>query len=144
MSTIDFIRSVNAAKNLKFTKFEFVEFDDLSKFDIEEHKDFPDLLEIFARIKVSFAGEPPESYKALNLLIGDWVNDNLKEMTKVIHAELKKHMSGKYPDSDVSALDNEEDTAIWTDQLDYMPDVDEKSMVIDVELVLHGEPIKDE
>jgi len=143
MATIDFIRLIDAAKKIKITKFDFVEFDDLSKFDIEEHKSFPDLLEIFARIKLSFEGEVPESYKALNLFIGDWVNDNLAELTKVIHAELKKHMSGNYPGSDTSALDSEEDSAIWTDQLDYMPDVDDKSMVVDIELVLHGEPINE-
>jgi hypothetical protein len=74
-------------------------------------------------------------------MIGDWVESNLEKLTPALHDELKKHFEENYPESDASALDQMEDTAIWLDQLDYMPDIDEdaKTMQIEIELVLNAE-----
>lgn len=145
MPMIDFIRMVKAASQGFALKedFEFIEFEDLSDTDIKEHETFPDILEIIARVKVGYEGTEPDSYKVLNLMIGDWVESHIDKLTDVLHARLKGHFDQHYPGSDATELDQLQDTAIWTDQLDYMPDVDEnsKTMVIDIDLVLHGEPI---
>jgi len=142
MPIIDFIRMVHAAQNFTIKdEFEFVEFEDITQQDISEDRSFPDVLEIMARVKIGYDGTPPESYKVLNLMIGDWVEKNMGQLTDIIHSRLLTHFEENYPESDATELKQLENSAIWTDQLDYMPDVDEegKSMVIDIELVLHGE-----
>ena len=119
---LDIVRTVNAAKNMKLKDtFQFMEFDDVSK---EVEKDGPDTLEIWAAVKVPFEGTLPESYKVLNLLIGDWVGKHKDELTKVIHDKLKGHFKQHYPESDLSEFDGTEETSIWLDQLE-----DRKSVV---------------
>jgi hypothetical protein len=144
---LDFIRMVNASQSFKIQdKFEFVSFEDVTA----EHLDQGDIsipteLDIWAAVKITYDGKPPESYKALNLMIGDWVEAHLSPLTVAIHEELKEHFSENYPESHHEELDQVEDTAIWTDQLDYMPRLDEstKSMIIEIELVLNAEPIEE-
>ena len=141
---IDFIRQVNAAKKFKLADtFDFVGFEDMTQEGITEDNPTPDQLEIWAAIKIQYNGEIPESYRVLNFLIGDWVIAHEKQLTAVVHHQLLDHFSKNYPDSEVEL--NEEDTAIWTEQLDYMPRIDEatKTMIIDSELVLLAEPLED-
>lgn len=142
MKDLLFVRMVNAAQNFSLkNNFEFIAFDDITAEHIEEMQETPESLEIWAAIKVPYTGELPDSYKVLNLMIGDWVESNLEKLTQTLHDELKKHFTANYPESDASALDQMEDTAVWLDQLDYMPDVDEdkKTMQIEIELVLNAE-----
>ena len=139
---LNYVRLVNAAKKFKIKDdFKFISLDDVSSEHIEEHKAVPDLLEIWAAVKIFYAGEIPDSYKSLNLIIGDWVNKNVKPLTNVIHKELKSHFKQFYEESSLEDLDDVDETSIWTDQLDYMPVIDEKekSLIIEVELVLHAE-----
>jgi len=139
---IDFVRKVHAAQNFILKDdFTFIAFEDISKEHIEETQDVPETLEIWAAVKIPFEGELPESYKVLNLMIGDWVESNLEKLTPIIHEELKGHFKEHYPESDISGLEQAEDTAIWLDQLDYMPRIneDEGFMLIEVELVLETE-----
>lgn len=142
---IDYIRQVHAAQSFKIKDdFEFLDFDDITQ-DMKENKEeIPEHIEIWAAVKLNYTGTAPESYKILNLTIGDWVATNEKALTKVIHEKLKGHFSEAYPDSDTSEVHAESDSAIWLDQLDYMPRVDEKekSMIIEIELVLETEPIE--
>jgi hypothetical protein len=143
---IDFIRQINAAKNFSIKDdFSFVEFDDITAEEFNEIKTLPDVLEIWAAVKVNYDGTLPESYKVLNLMIGDWVGENVQKLTTEIHTQLKGHFGKNYPDSDSSELENMENSAIWLDQLDYMPIIneDDKSLVIEIELILHAEPIED-
>jgi hypothetical protein len=144
---LEFVRIIKAAQNFNISdKFEFIQFDDMTFEDETENVSLPTSMEIFAEMKISYDGELPESYKALNLMIGDWVEKHIDPLSTVIHENLKDHVNKNYPDSDVSDLDDDETTVIWTDQLDYMPRVDEnsKTIVIDVELVLHAEPLEGE
>jgi hypothetical protein len=137
MALIDFIRQIAANEKFKIKSFDFVKFVDVS----EEHPKvkIPENIEIFAEVKLHCDGEPPESYKVLNLSIGDWVENQVVSLTQVIHRELKKHLEQHYPDVDATDLDTEDDTAIWMDQLDYMPVIeDDGSIVIEIELVLEG------
>jgi len=134
---LDFIRLVKAAQSVAISNdYEFIGFDDISALEQS-----PEVIEIWAKVKLTYEGTLPESYKTLNLLIGDWVEDNLQRLTKTLHTELKEHFEENYPDHDTSELEQIEDTAIWTDQLDYMPIIDEssKSMIIEIELVLEAE-----
>ena len=137
---VDYIRQIRALKNFKLAdKFEFEEFDDITPEGLTETEPVPEHIEIWAAIKVSFEGTLPESYKVLNLIIGDWVGQHEKELTTLIHGKLKEHFKANYPNSDTSEMD--EDSAIWTDQLDFMPRINEKekNMIIEIELVLEAE-----
>jgi hypothetical protein len=143
---LDYIRQVYASQKFSIgDDFEFKEFDDITPEGISEKEPTPEAMEIWAAVKVPFTGEIPESYKVLNLMIGDWVAKKEKELTKALHKNLADHLKKNYPDSDASGLEESEDSAIWLDQLDYMPRIDEddKSIVIEIELVLDTEPISE-
>jgi hypothetical protein len=141
---VDLVRMVNAAKTMALgDTFEFIKFDDISK---EVEKDGPETIEIWASVKIPFKGKIPESYKILNLMIGDWVADHEEDLTRVIHEKLVEHFKEHYPESDTSELNTGgEDTSIWMDQLDYMPRMDEdsKDITIEIDLVLHPESVED-
>jgi hypothetical protein len=143
---LDFIRIINSTQNFKIhDEFEFISFDDMTFETMDADVTLPTSMEIFAEIRISYDGEPPESYKALNLIIGDWVEKNVDALSDVVHSKLKDHVSKNYPDSNTADLDDEETTAIWMDQLDYMPKIDteKNKMTIEVELVLHAEPLEE-
>jgi len=141
----DFIRIINAAKSFKIKDdFEFISFDDITKEDVE-NGDTPDTIDIWAAVKIFYDGKMPESYKALNLMIGDWVGKSVKSLTGVIHKELRDYFSEHYPDSVHEDLEQLDESAVWLDQLDYMPaksSEDEDSLVIEIELVLNAEPVE--
>jgi len=138
---IDFIRQVNASKSFKIKDgFKFIEFDDITADDITENFPVPDDIEIWAGVKIEYEGKVPESYKVLNLMIGDWVEEHEESLTIEIHNQLKAHFQKHYPNSETADLDNG-DTALWMDQLDYMPRInpDNKSIIIEIELVMETE-----
>jgi len=143
---IDFVRMVKAASEgfVMGDDFEFIKFEDFTDAQISETQASPEHIEIVAQIKVPFTGTPPDSYKVLNLMISDWEEKNLAKLTDIIHSHLRQHIGKHYPGSDHTALENLSETAIWTDQIDFMPDIDEdkKFMLIDIDLVLEGEPIQ--
>jgi hypothetical protein len=144
MAMIDFIRELNAAQKLKFKdQFEFQEFDDVSAGHIRETKTIPETLEIWAAVKIHYEGEMPESYKVLNLMIGDWVEKHTSQLTPVLYKELISHFKKNYEDANVSDLEKSEESPIWQDQLDYMPRIEKEdnSMIIEIEMVLNAEPI---
>ena len=137
---LDYMRLVNAAKKFQLKdNFDFLEFDDMSLEDLEEDVTTPDHLEIWASVRIFFDGEIPDSYKSLNLIIGDWVEEHEDELTKAIHEKLKVHVGEKYPEA-AHDLDLD-DSSVWLDQLDYMPRAEEgkKALDIAVELVLDVE-----
>ena len=144
MSLLDFVRIINANQNFKIhDDFKFVGFEDMTFEAMDADVALPTSMEIFAEVKISYDGEPPESYKALNLIIGDWVEKNVDTLSDIIHSKLKEHVEKNYPDSDTKELDDTETTALWMDQLDYMPriDSDKNEITIEIELVLHAEPL---
>jgi hypothetical protein len=144
---IDYIRQIYASQKFSIEDdFKFIEFDDITPEGISEKEPTPEAIEIWAAVKISFKGELPESYKVLNLMIGDWVAKKETDLTKTIHKNLAEHFKENYPDSDASSIENSEDSSIWLDQLDYMPrtDVNDKSIIIEIELVLDTEPIDED
>jgi len=139
---LDYIRQIHAAQNFIIKdNFEFIEFEDVTLQDIVEHQAVPESIELWGVVKVYYDGQIPESYKVLNLMIGDWVEKNTEKLTELLHKELKAHFQEHYPESDISELDQIDDSAIWGDQLDYMPVVNpnDQTMTIEIELVLHAE-----
>jgi uncharacterized protein YlxP (DUF503 family) len=140
---IDYIRQVHATQKFKIKdNFEFLDFDDITHEDMGD-KSVPEHIEIWAAIKINYDGEAPDSYKILNLTIGDWVASHEKDLTKVIHKKLKDHFSVSYPESDTSDVHEESESSIWLDQLDYMPRINEKekNLIIEIELVLEAEEL---
>jgi len=135
---VDYIRLINATQKFKIRDdFEFLELDDVSLEELAEDETTPDHLEIWASVRIFYEGEVPDSYKALNLIIGDWVESHEDELTEAIHEKLKDHVAEKYPQAS-HELDMGE-SSIWLDQLDYMPraeDEDKKALDIEIELVL--------
>jgi len=138
------VRVVNAKKKLSFSDdFKFIEFDDISKEEIKPDSPIPDNVEMWSAIQLHYKGEIPESYKTLNLIIGDWVEEHEEELANVINNKLKEHFKEYYPASEFGL--EEGDSSIWLDQLDYMPRIDpsDNSMIIEIELVLDTEPLGD-
>lgn len=141
---LDYVRQVKANQNFKIKdNFDFLDFDDITGED--DKSSTPDHIEIWAAVKIFYEGKVPDSYKILNLTIGDWVTTHDKALTKVIHQNLKNHFTKTYPNSDSSDVHEESESSIWEDQLDYMPRVDEdgKHIIIEIELVLDTEEIQD-
>jgi hypothetical protein len=139
MALIDFIRTMHSSTKFKIKEnFEFVQFEDITAEDYEQNDDVPDSLEMWASVRINYEGEIPESYKALNLIIGDWVESHVSALTPVLHGGLKEYLSEKYPDAESSELDQFDESVVWTDQLDYMPRVEEgkQSFIIEIEMVI--------
>jgi len=144
---IDYIRQVHASQKFKIKdEFEFLDFDDITPETLSEEASTPDHIEIWAAVKIKYEGEEtPDSYKILNLTIGDWVASHEAALTKVIHEKLRGHFEKSYPNSDASGIDDEAESAIWLDQLDYMPRIneEEKTIIIEIDLVIESEVLED-
>jgi hypothetical protein len=147
MSLLDFVRIINSSQNFKIhDDFKFMNFEDMTFENMDADVALPTSMEIFAEVVISYDGEPPESYKAFNLIIGDWVESHVDVLSEVIHNKLKEHVDKNYPECDKTDLDDKENTAIWMDQLDYMPQIneDKREITIEVELVLNAEPLEED
>jgi hypothetical protein len=141
---LDYMRLVNAAKKFNIKDdFKFLSLDDITLEDLSKDE-IPEQIEIWASVRLNYDGELPESYRTLNILIGDWVENHEDELTKVIHEHLKEHVEKNYPDA-THDLDTDE-SSIWLDQLDYMPRSEEGQSFLDIEieLVLDVEPVEEE
>jgi len=144
---LDYMRIINAAKQFGLKDdFEFIEFEDISLGEgVTEDSPQPDEIEIIASVKTNYNGKVPESYKTLNLIIGDWVEKHEDVLTDHINKALREHFAKNYPAVDVSEIGDDAGT-LWLDQLDYMPRIDPgpKTMIIEIELVMDSEPLEDE
>jgi len=139
-----------AAENFKFKDVSFKNFEKVDVSDVEDKKEDkdPDIqshLEVWAELILPYEGTPPESYRILNSMLMDWVDENEQELKKIINPELVAFLDGQYKDVDTSDLDQDFDDYIWEDQVDYMPIVDEdkKEITFTLELVLEIEEDED-
>jgi len=143
-----------ASKNFKLKEVQFVEFTDIGKCDVSQSLTVDkgegssasiifdkDMFEIVAELKLKFDGESPKSYRVLNSMLMDWVDDNESDLKKIINPKLKEFLNKEYPDIDTSDLDEDFDDYIWEDQVDYSPEIDEENSEIHftLELVLNVE-----
>jgi hypothetical protein len=148
-SVVDFMAK-KASENFKLKEVSFIGFD---KIDIDEtntvenkDEDFSVDIEIWANLSIEYEGVPPDSYRVLNRMLQDWVDDNDQTLKKLINPNLSEFLKEKYENLDVSDLNQDFDDYIWEDQVDYMPDIDEEKKKIDfnVELVLEIEEDEDD
>jgi len=139
-----------ASKNFELGEVVFKGFDSVEEYESEgtinitrdnfdqqiEHE--YNQLDIWAELSISYSGDCPDSYRVINSMIMDWVDDNEDKIKEIVNPELKKFLNDKYPDIDDSDLDTDFDDYIWEDQVDYTPEVDIENKKIDfsVELVL--------
>jgi len=137
-----------ASENFKLKDMVFSGFDHI---DIEEEnailnddQDFSAYLEIWANVKLSYEGIPPESYRVLNKMLQDWVDEHEKELKTQINPKLTDFLKENYKDIDLSDLNTDFDDYIWEDQVDYMPEIDEDSKEINFVLELVLEVDEDE
>ena len=140
-----------ASQNFKLKDVEFESFTDIGKTDLVhkvENKDTgesstlfdADMFEIVADLKIKYEGNPPESYRVLNAMIMDWVDDNENDLKKIINPQLKSFLEKEYPEIDASDLEEDFDDYIWEDQVDYHPSIDgDNTIRFTLELVLSVE-----
>ena len=136
------VMAKKASENFKLKESEFIGF---SSIDIDEEnaiettdEDFSADIEVWADISIKYDGIPPGSYRVLNRMLQDWVDDHEQDLKKLINPKLVDFLKEKYEEIDVSDLNQDFDDYIWEDQVDYMPEVDEDSHTIKftIELVL--------
>lgn len=134
-----------AAENFKFKDVTFNGFDAINineeKDLLNKDSDFSAGLDIWAELSIKYDGTPPESYRIINKMIQDWVDDNEKDLKNMINPKLAPFLKERYDSIDLSDLSEDFDDYIWEDQVDYMPDIDEDNNKINfvVELVLEIE-----
>lgn len=93
-----------------------------------------DHLDIWADLSIAYEGNPPDSYRVLNSMIMDWVDDHDNELKKVINPALISYLKDKHGNIDISDLNESFDDYIWEDQVDFYPDIDESNNKIDFSL----------
>lgn len=131
-----------AAQNFNLGEVQFNGFDEIKQTSLvnisDENGDTTNQLDIWADMSIKFKGMYPDSYRVLNAMIMDWVDENEDKIKKVINSKLKEFLRTNYPDIDVSDVDEDFDDYIWEDQVDYYPEIDEENGVIhfSLELVL--------
>jgi len=141
-----------AAKNFQFSDPEFHGFNSVKSSDFasllvnDGDLDLNSQLEIWADFSLAYTGEPPQSYRTINTLVMDWVDNNEDKIKKEVNPSLKEYLNKEFPDIDTKDLDDNFDDYIWEDQIDYMPEIEEekKRIRFSIEIVLDVEEDEDE
>lgn len=148
-SVVEFMAK-KASENFKLKEAKFIGFDNI-KVDEENsvennEEEFSADIEVWANINIEYDGVPPDSYRVLNRMLQDWVDDHDGDLKKMINPKLVEFLKDKYDNIDVSDLNQDFDDYIWEDQVDYMPEIDEdkKTIKFTVELVLEIEEDEDD
>jgi hypothetical protein len=142
------------ANNFKLGSVTFNDFEDVTELqmknvvdkDGEQDLDTINQFDIWANLSIKYEGEVPGSYRVLNSILMDWVDDNEDTLKKIINPSLKKFLQERYKDIDSSELDENFDDFIWEDQVDYIPEINENDKEIDIkiELILDIEEVEEE
>jgi len=133
-------------KDVSFIDFESIDMEEMSKVITEaDLQEFSATVEVSANLLITYEGVPPDSYRVLNSMLQDWVDDHDEDLKKIINPKLIPFLKEHYKDVDVSDLKEDFDDYIWEDQVDYMPEIDEdkKEIRFMVELVLEVEESED-
>jgi len=143
-----------ASKKFTLKDVEFIGFNDIGRADITSSIQVTnstsdkstvvfdaDMFDIVCELKLKFSGDAPQSYRVLNSMIMDWVDDNEDSIKKIINPKLIPFLNKEYPDIDTSDLEEDFDDYIWEEQVDYHPEIDEENNEIHftLELVLNVE-----
>jgi hypothetical protein len=150
VSAIEAAKIVNAANFILGNDIKFEDFIDVGETSLShtinvrkngemtEYEQEFNQLDIWAHLSLSFEGEAPDSYRVLNSIIIDWVDEHEAELKKIINPKLIPFLKDKFVDLDVSDLKEDFDDYLWEDQIDYMPGIDEEDgrLHFSIELVL--------
>jgi len=148
-SVVEFMAKI-ASENFKFKKSSFIGFErmDIDEENVVDNNDeeFSADIDVWAKISIDYEGSPPDSYRVLNRMIQDWVDDHDDDLKKMINPTLSEFLEKNYHGIDLSDLDTDFDDYVWEDQVDYMPEIDEdaKTIKFSIELVLEIEEIDDD
>jgi len=153
LSTLQLMKKI-AAENFKVKDLKFLEFDTIKATEFSnlfvsridgEQKDYDEThqLDVWVDMSLNYEGVPPQSYRTLNAMIMDYVDENEEKIKKEVNPKLKDFLNEVYPEIDTEDLDKDFDDYIWEDQVDYMPEIDESNNEIkfSVELVLDIEDV---
>jgi hypothetical protein len=143
-SIVDYMAK-KASENFKLKEASFIGFEniEIDEENVVENNDeeFSANIEVWANIHIDYEGTPPDSYRVLNRMLQDWVDNHDEDLKKMINPQLSAFLKEKYANLDISDLNQDFDDYIWEDQVDYMPEIDEdkKKIKFIVELVLEIE-----
>jgi len=153
LSTLQIMKKI-ASENFKIKDLKFLEFDTVKavefsssvEVDDEEDQEETQQLDVWVDMSLKYEGIPPQSYRTLNAMIMDYVDENEESIKKEVNPKLKDFLDKMYPEVDTSDLDEDFDDYIWEDQVDYMPELDESNNEVrfSIELVLDVENYEDE
>jgi len=150
VSAIEAAKLVVAANFVLKDDVKFENFDDVGEMELShtvnvrkngemsEYEQEFNQLDIWAHLSIGFDGEIPNSYRVLNSIIVDWIDEHESDLKKIINPKLISFLKEKFESIDVSDLKEDFDDYIWEDQVDYMPGVDEDDgrLHFSIELVL--------
>ena len=133
---------VLAKKNFKLSNPEFQEIHDAGI--IEQHGLTPEDFEIFIHMSMDYEGTPPSSYRALNSIVMDYVDENKDDLEKMLSQKVVEHFSQEESPIDPAEFQKEYKDFIWEEQVDYMPMVDQekKKIFFEIEVVVGIEPLE--
>ena len=126
---------VAATSNFKILDPEFREIHDAG--NTELHGLEPETFDIFASFSTKYEGVPPTSYRVLNAIVLDWVEDNKDKLTEIVAPKVIEHYAHEESAIDTSEFEEHKSDFIWEEQVDYMPMVheDENRLYFELELV---------
>ena len=150
VTAVEAAKIVSAASFVLKDDVKFEDFDDVGEMELShtvnvrkngelsEYEQEFNQLDIWAHLSIGFEGEPPNSYRVLNSIIVDWVDEHEADLKKIINPKLISFLKDKFKDLDVSDLKEDFDDYIWEDQVDYVPGIDEDDgrLHFSIELVL--------
>lgn len=143
-SAVEYMKKLASSK-LKLKDVEFIDFEsiDLSEegettVGDNDNQSYEAQIDVEANLRLKYEGELPDSYRVLNGMIQDWVDEHESDLKKMINPKLISFLKDHYKNIDVSDLQEDFDDYIWEDQVDYLPEVDEekKEIVFMLEMVL--------
>jgi len=103
----------------------------------------PETFDIFAQMSADFEGAVPDSYRALNALVLDWVEENKDKLTEMIAPKVIEHYDHEGSEIDTSNFEKNKKGFIWEEQVDYMPMIDDGKgkLFFELELVFDIEDL---
>jgi len=150
MSAIEAAKMVCAASFVLGADPRFEGFDDIGEMmlsnmtslrdsgELSEYEQEYMQLDISAHLSIGYTGELPDSYRVLNSIVLDWIEEHQEDLKNLVNPNLIPFLKDKFKDLDVSDLKEDFDEYIFEDQVDYNVCIDEEEgrLHFCVELVL--------
>jgi len=139
-----------AAEHFKLGNLQFDGFDKIDTTEVTDSTEYGEelqaQLDIWADFRLTYTGTPPESYRVLNSMVMDYVDEHEEEFKAAINPQIVAFVKSQYQDVDLSEVDDKVDDFIWEDQVDYMIEIDEDNneILFTLELVMDVEETEPE